>query len=623
MTLLRWTLRSATVIFLAGLPSLLDAKPCHYRLHNQPAIVMEGPFRFARGHVSHARDVNLSDETWKTIQVPFRWQDAMGSYRGEIWLRCSIELTGPAPTEAGLQLRHTSDADEVYFNGIRIGRTGSFTPFHPVFSGQRLYMIPQAAWKQQNVLAIRLSGSSVFSGMRSAPVLLREAASQAADGHFRFQAAALSFSLLYIFFAIFFAIRGWVTLRLREHLIFAAFCALFGLYQMIRNGLRYELFDLFTTSFAVELLLLIPLPFLFLEFFLSWTEQQRPRSILYLEAGAALLWILTAGIPLLPEEHATTLLHASLYINLLILCSAVIVGIRLAGRIYSEQRHRLRYLTVGFYVLLPFVVHDVLVTAGLLSSPSLFVFAFPVFLITFAVQLAQNEQELHRMAQQRNNERKLTERRKAEALFNVSREFQHHFDGIRNLTAKTGSDRKLKRHITSLKHLLDDARLLSELEEGTYEVSQSRFDIGEQVRLVVNEVQTATNEKASRFTLELPPDSERFWSDLDLFQACVYHIVENAVIHSTGRIVIRAEVMNDILHLVVRDEGPGISVDAQDRIFEKFYRGSGVKAPGSGIGLTIVDLAIQRLQGSLHVESGPGFFTTFHMELPELQEVIQ
>jgi two-component system phosphate regulon sensor histidine kinase PhoR len=71
----------------------------------------------------------------------------------------------------------------------------------------------------------------------------------------------------------------------------------------------------------------------------------------------------------------------------------------------------------------------------------------------------------------------------------------------------------------------------------------------------------------------------------------------------------------------VRDEGPGIGVDAQDRIFDKFYRGSGLKAPGSGIGLTIVDLAVQLLNGRLHLESGPGFFTVFDIELPEMQEV--
>lgn len=606
-------------LFIAWAPSL-QAGQCRFTLNNQSALKMEGAFLYARGQVASARDPAFADESWATMKVPFRWQDTMGAYRGEIWLRCHITLFGQRPEAAGLRLRDISDADEVYFNGIRIGQTGSFAPLKPVFSEERLYMIPSTAWQEDNVIAIRLYGSSALSGIKSAPVLIRDAT--ATGGRFQFEGMALAFSTLYIFFALFFAVRGVVTLRPRENLIFAAFCGMLGLYQMIRNGYRYDFFEEFTTSFAAELLLLIPLPFVFYEFLIAWTEHNRPRYVLYLEGVAGLLWICTALMPFLPAQRVTTLLQASMYINLLILAGGAVAGVLLIRRIYREQKQRLQYPAIGFLIILPFVIHDMLVSAGLLKTPALFVFAFPVFLATFAVQLARNELDLEQMSRHRSTEKKQAERRKTEAIYNVSREFQHHFDGVRSaLNKPKQSEKQLKQHATALRQLLGDAKLLSALEEGSYELRQARFSIREQVRLLVNEVQIATGEKPSRFQLELPPDQERFWSDLGLFHACLYHLVENAVLHSTGKIQIRAGVVDGTLHLSVRDEGPGIGVDAQDRIFDKFYRGSGLKAPGSGIGLTIVDLAVQLLNGRLHLESGPGFFTVFDIELPEMQEV--
>jgi signal transduction histidine kinase len=613
-------LRPGLILFFLAQASLLEAEPCRFTLDQQPAVKLEGNFLYARGQIASARDVDFPDDSWASIRVPFRWQDTMADYRGEIWLRCRITVTGKIPEAAGLRMRDISDADEVYLNGIRIGQTGSFSPFRPVFSEERLYMIPEDLWRSENVIAIRLYGSSALSGIKSAPVLMQDIAES--GRRFQFEGMALAFSTLYLFFALFFAVRGFVTLRRRENLIFALFCGMLGLYQMIRNGYRYHFFDEFATSFAFELLLLIPLPFLFYEFLIAWTDYHRDRYVLYLEGFAGILWICTALIPFLPAQRITTLLQASMYINLLLLAAGAVAGILLIKRIYTEQKHRLRYPAIGFLILLPFVVHDMLVAAGLIKNPALFVFAFPAFLASFAIQLARYELDLEQMSQKSSAEKKLAERRKTEVIYNVSREFQHHFDGIRSaLTKPKQNEKQLKQHATALQQLLNDAKLLSALEEGSYELRQARLNLRDQIRHTLSEVQIITGEKSSRFQLDLSLQQERFWSDPDLFHACLYHLMENAVLHSTGRIQIRAESADGILHLSVRDEGPGISMEIQDRIFDKFYRGSGVRVPGSGIGLTIVDLAVQLLNGQLHLESGPGFYTVFDIEIPEMQEV--
>lgn len=71
------------------------------------------------------------------------------------------------------------------------------------------------------------------------------------------------------------------------------------------------------------------------------------------------------------------------------------------------------------------------------------------------------------------------------------------------------------------------------------------------------------------------------------------------------------------LRLWVRDDGPGIGIEAQEHIFERFRRGgSGRGAAGSGLGLAIV-LAIARAHdGTVTVDSAPGKGATFTIELP-------
>jgi len=67
----------------------------------------------------------------------------------------------------------------------------------------------------------------------------------------------------------------------------------------------------------------------------------------------------------------------------------------------------------------------------------------------------------------------------------------------------------------------------------------------------------------------------------------------------------------------VRDDGIGIASHHQERIFQVFERLHTAEAyPGTGIGLAIVKRGIQRMGGSVRVESAPGKGSTFYLSLP-------
>ena len=69
--------------------------------------------------------------------------------------------------------------------------------------------------------------------------------------------------------------------------------------------------------------------------------------------------------------------------------------------------------------------------------------------------------------------------------------------------------------------------------------------------------------------------------------------------------------------LKISDNGPGIPLDDQPHIFEKFYRGSNLSQniPGTGLGLSIVKSVVDKHHGRIWLDSSPDG-TTFTILLP-------
>jgi signal transduction histidine kinase len=66
----------------------------------------------------------------------------------------------------------------------------------------------------------------------------------------------------------------------------------------------------------------------------------------------------------------------------------------------------------------------------------------------------------------------------------------------------------------------------------------------------------------------------------------------------------------------VRDNGPGLTQDQQDRLFTPFTRLGQIKVEGHGLGLSIVQRIVDKLGGEVGVDSAPGQGSTFWFTLP-------
>ena len=84
--------------------------------------------------------------------------------------------------------------------------------------------------------------------------------------------------------------------------------------------------------------------------------------------------------------------------------------------------------------------------------------------------------------------------------------------------------------------------------------------------------------------------------------------------------MLREEGNQVILH--VADNGPGIPLEEQGRIFEKFYRATNAPngVPGTGLGLAIVKTIVDNHRGRIWVDSKPGKGAVFTVVLPVAKE---
>ena len=108
--------------------------------------------------------------------------------------------------------------------------------------------------------------------------------------------------------------------------------------------------------------------------------------------------------------------------------------------------------------------------------------------------------------------------------------------------------------------------------------------------------------------------------DRERLRQVVQNLVDNAVKYSPAGSEVRvsASADNGIVRVRVRDQGPGIPVDDQKLIFEKFGRSTvagGAKA-GTGLGLFIARSIAEAHGGKLDVHSTVGHGATFTLTLP-------
>jgi two-component system sensor histidine kinase PrrB len=144
----------------------------------------------------------------------------------------------------------------------------------------------------------------------------------------------------------------------------------------------------------------------------------------------------------------------------------------------------------------------------------------------------------------------------------------------------------------ALVSLLDSLQALARGDAGA-SLPRERLDFAE----IVDAAVEAARRRHPDATIELSAPEERQevsgWPDG--LRLLVDNLLENALRHGGPKIAVELQRDGSMVSFSVSDDGPGIPLHERERIFERFTRGRGATAPGSGLGLALV-----AQQASLH-----------------------
>ncbi len=183
--------------------------------------------------------------------------------------------------------------------------------------------------------------------------------------------------------------------------------------------------------------------------------------------------------------------------------------------------------------------------------------------------------------------------------------------------------RSSSRHLVQL---VNDILDLSRLDAGAFSLSRGPFLPGMLAQQVAAEMSGLAREAGVDLDLKVAEALPKADGDGGRIKQVLINLVGNALKFTPegGSVTVEVEAGEDEVTFSVRDTGPGIPEAEQGKVFERFYQS--VQSPrlatkGSGLGLTIAKLLVERHGGRIWIESEPGRGSTFRFTVPAIPEV--
>jgi PAS domain S-box-containing protein len=185
----------------------------------------------------------------------------------------------------------------------------------------------------------------------------------------------------------------------------------------------------------------------------------------------------------------------------------------------------------------------------------------------------------------------------------------------------------VKNNTERLNILVNDLLDVSRIESGRVTLSPQALDLREIAEDVIGDVLRRSQEenKPMALSLEAPKKLPRAYGDVERVRQILGNLVDNAYHYTpeNGTILINIQSLNGghEVQVDVKDNGVGIALEDQDRVFERFFRGEHpmvLATPGTGLGLSIVKQIVDMHKGRIWMKSSgiPGEGSTFSFTLP-------
>lgn len=150
---------------------------------NAQEIRLNDQWKFSFGDDPARASVTFDDSSWKSISSAGSWENqGFGNVDGFAWYRRRVEIPASLRSQVRkyggmtINIDNVDDADEVYFNGTRIGGSGAFPPnYQSRYGEKRKYNIPLNIINlgKENIIAVRVYDGGGGGGILSATTVLR------------------------------------------------------------------------------------------------------------------------------------------------------------------------------------------------------------------------------------------------------------------------------------------------------------------------------------------------------------------------------------------------------------------------------------------------------------------
>lgn len=167
---------------------------------------------------------------------------------------------------------------------------------------------------------------------------------------------------------------------------------------------------------------------------------------------------------------------------------------------------------------------------------------------------------------------------------------------------------RCEKEVGRLDQMVGNVLSLSRLENALYALNVEQIELSSLLQLNVQDAQYIADEKGIK--IEINSSTQSVLSiDVQLMSSAISNVLNNGIKYSPDntQILVNVFSVNDSVILEISDNGPGVSTDNIDRLFEPFYRVADArdrKTGGTGLGLAIAKQAVLAHKGTISAKNG-------------------
>lgn len=179
----------------------------------------------------------------------------------------------------------------------------------------------------------------------------------------------------------------------------------------------------------------------------------------------------------------------------------------------------------------------------------------------------------------------------------------------------------VRRNSLKMLKLINNLIDTTKLENNYYILNMKNIDVISMIESTINCIDKYAKQKDIQLTFDTNEEQCIMAVDPEVLDRIIMNLLSNAIkfSYSNSDIYIDINVSEDSISISIKDEGPGISKENQEKIFSRFYQisnNNNRESSGSGIGLDLVNYLVKSMSGKIILKSEENKGCEFIVTIP-------